>query len=261
MSGFAGNRAAIAAAKEDEVMTQAERPAKKGGWTRFLPLFAIAAGMVAFFALGLDRYITFDTLKDNREALLALVADNPVLSALAFMGVYAAAVALSLPGGAVMSIAGGFLFGWLLGTVYVVIGATLGATAVFLAAKTSIGDALRRKAGPWLARLESGFRSDAFNYLLFLRLVPAFPFFAVNLVPAFLGVGLRTYVAATAIGIVPGTFVFAFTGAGLGSVFDRGEAFSLSSVVTPEILIALVGLGCLALLPVAVKKLRARKTG
>lgn len=261
MSASAGNGAAMTAAKEDDAMSEARAPTAKRVIARFLPLVAIVAGMVAFFALGLDRFVSFDTLKDNREALLGLVAANPAASALGFVAVYAVVVALSLPGGALMTIAGGFLFGWFLGTLYVVVGATLGATAIFLAARTSIGDALRRKAGPWLGRLEAGFRSDAFNYLLFLRLVPAFPFFVVNLVPAFLGVPLRTYVLATAIGIVPGTFVFAFTGAGLGSVFDRGEAFSLSGVLTPEILIALVGLGCLALMPVAVRKIRARKAG
>ena len=166
---------------------------------------------------------------------------------------------MSLPGGAALSIAGGFLFGSVLGTVWIVTGATLGATLIFLAAKTALGDSLKSKAGPWLNKMESGFRDNAFNYLLVLRLVPLFPFFVVNLVPAFLGVGLKTFFTATTLGIIPGTFVFASVGAGLGSVFEQGGDFSPASVLTPEIIIALVGLAVLALIPVGYEKFKARQ--
>jgi uncharacterized membrane protein YdjX (TVP38/TMEM64 family) len=174
------------------------------------------------------------------------------------MGVYAAAIAFSVPGGAVLSITGGLLFGAVWGTLYIVISATIGATAVFLIAKTSLGDPLRAKAGPWLHRMEEGFRANALNYLLVLRLVPIFPFFVVNLVPAFLGVSLPTYVLGTFVGIIPGSFVYASVGAGIGSLFQAGKTFSPGDVITPQIFAALIGLAVLALLPVVYKKIKAR---
>ncbi len=234
-------------------------PAEAGiSLRRAWPLVALALAIVAVFALDLDRYLTFAALREHREALTALVARNTLLAALAFIVVYALAIALSVPGGAVLTIAGGFMFGSILATVLVLIAATLGATLVFLIARSALGDPLRARAGPFLKRMEAGFQEDALNYLLVLRLIPLFPFWIVNLVPAFLGVPLRTYVLGTFIGIIPGSFVFASVGAGIGSVLDSGQDFSPSSVLTPEIVIALVGLALLALLPVAYRKLKAR---
>ncbi len=233
------------------------KPAAKS-WSagRFAPLVVLVAGLAAFFAFGLDDYVSFDKLRDHREALLQFVAGNGVLAALLFMACYAVAIAFSVPGGAVMTIAGGFLFGTIPGTVYVMIAATVGATALFLAARTALGDALRAKAGPAMKKMEAGFRKNALNYLLFLRLVPLFPFWLVNLVPALLGVPLRTYLIATVIGIIPGTFVYVSVGNGLGAVFDAGEMPDLSIVSKPDILIPLVGLALLALVPVAYKKFK-----
>jgi uncharacterized membrane protein YdjX (TVP38/TMEM64 family) len=225
---------------------------------RLIPLLVLVAGLVIFFALGLHRYISFEVLRENRETLLNWVQQNGLLAALAYMAIYAIAVAFSLPGGLVMSIAGGFLFGTLLGALYIVIGATVGATALFIIAKSALGDFLRAKAGPWLQKMEAGFRDNALSYLLVLRLVPLFPFFVVNLVPAFLGVPLSTYVIGTFFGIIPGVFVFASVGAGLGSIFDKGETFSASGILTPQIVIALIGLAVLALIPVIYKKMKAR---
>ena len=182
-----------------------------------------------------------------------------MLAALVFFVVYTLAIALSVPGGAVLTIAGGFMFGSLLASALVVVAATLGATLVFLIAKTALGDPLRARAGPFLKRMEAGFQEDALNYLLVLRLIPLFPFWIVNLVPAFLGVPLGTYVLGTFVGIIPGSFVFASVGAGIGSVLDSGKEFSPASVLTPQILIALIGLAVLALLPVVYKKLKARR--
>lgn len=225
---------------------------------RVLPLAAIAAGIAAFFAFGLDKYLTFEALRDNRILLKVFVDGNPVLAPALFMLVYAVAIALSLPGGAVLTITGGFLFGSILGTGIVVIAATIGATLLFLAARSSLGDLLRAKAGPWLRRMEDGFRADALSYLLVLRLVPLFPFFVVNLVPAFLGVSLRAYVLGTLVGIIPGSFVFATVGAGLGSIFDSGQSFTARGILTPEIVTALVGLAVLALIPVIYKRIKSR---
>lgn len=223
---------------------------------RLWPVFLLVAGLILFFSLGLDRYFSAEMLRDNRETLLQLVAQNRFLVVVSFMLLYAIVVIFSLPGGAVMTLTGGFLFGTVEASIYIVFAATAGATALFLIAKTSLGDPLHQKAGPWLDRLEKGFHENELSYLLFLRLVPAFPFFVVNLVPAFLGVSLRTYVIGTFFGIIPGTVVYANVGSGLGSIFDAGGEFSLQTVLSPEILIALTLLGLLALVPAAVKKFR-----
>lgn len=243
-------------------MAQADPPVsqqpKSFSFGRLVPLLVLVAGLVLFFALGLQKYLSFEVLRDNREALLTWVQQKGLLAALTYIVIYAVAVAFSLPGGAVMSITGGFLFGTLWGSLYIVIGATLGATALFMIAKTALGDVLRAKAGPWLQNMEAGFRENALSYLLVLRLVPLFPFFVVNLVPAFLGVSLPTYVIGTFFGIIPGVFVFASVGAGLGSIFDAGESFSASGILTPQIITALIGLAVLALIPVVYKKIKAR---
>jgi uncharacterized membrane protein YdjX (TVP38/TMEM64 family) len=226
---------------------------------RAWPLLAIAAGLALVFSLGLHRYLSFAVLRDNRADLVAWVAAMGPLAVLAFIAAYIVVVTLSLPGGAVMTIAGGFLFGAVWGSLWVVIGATIGASLLFLAARTSLGEPLRARAGPALARMAEGFRANAFSYLLFLRLVPAFPFFLVNLAPAFLGVPLGTYVLATFLGIVPATFVFASVGAGLGSVFDAGGDFTPVGILTPQVLLALGGLALLSLLPIALKRFGAAR--
>lgn len=223
---------------------------------RIAPLVILVAGLGAFFALGLERYLSFEVLRENRYLLIGLVEAYGFAAAVAYMVIYAAVVAFSIPGGLVMSITGGFLFGAFWGTFYIVVGATAGAAVLFIIAKTALGDFLREKAGPWLKKMEAGFQRDALNYLLVLRLVPLFPFFVVNLVPAFLGVRLSTYVIGTFVGIIPGTFVFASVGAGLGSIFDGGGEFSLTGIMTPEIVTALVGLGVLSLIPVAYKRFK-----
>lgn len=227
-----------------------------GAWKRAAPVAVIGVGVALVFALDLDRYLTFEALRDHRTALRDFVAANGALAPLAFMAVYALAVALSLPGGAVLTIAGGFLFGTMLGSAYVIVAATMGAIGVFLAARTALGDVLRDKAGKSLRKMQRGFRENALSYLLILRLVPLFPFFVVNVVPAFLGVSLRTYAVGTFFGIIPGTFVFASVGGGLGSVFDADETFSVSNVLTPEITVALVGLAVLSAVPIAYKKFK-----
>ena len=139
-----------------------------------------------------------------------------------------------------------------------VIAATIGASLLFLATRSALGDFLRAKAGPWLVKLQDGFAENAFSYLLVLRLVPLFPFFVVNIVPAFLGMSLRTYVVGTLIGIIPGTAVFATFGAGLGSILDQGNTVSLAGVLTPQMIAGLVGLSVLALVPVIYKKIRRK---
>jgi uncharacterized membrane protein YdjX (TVP38/TMEM64 family) len=227
---------------------------------RLTPLAVLLGGLVAFFAFGLEQYVSFNTLRDNRHVLLILVEQYGLLASLAYMAIYALVVAFSLPGGAVLSITGGFLFGAVWGAVHIVISATLGATLLFLLARTSLGNPLRAKAGPWLQKMQAGFQENALSYLLVLRLVPLFPFFVVNLVPAFLGVALSTYVLGTFLGIIPGAFVYASVGAGLGSLFEAGGEVSTRGIFTPQIIMALVGLAALALIPVVYKKLKRRAT-
>jgi uncharacterized membrane protein YdjX (TVP38/TMEM64 family) len=227
---------------------------------RFIPLVVLLGGLATFFGFGLERYVSFDALRDNRDILRTLVERYGLLASLVYMATYALVVALSLPGGTVLSITGGFLFGAVWGTVHIVLSATLGATLLFLIAKTSLGDPLRATAGPWLQKMQAGFQENALSYLLMLRLVPLFPFFVVNLVPAFLGVTLSTYILGTFFGIIPGAFIYASVGAGLGSLFEAGGEFSPKDILTPQIFMALIGLAVLALIPVVYKKLTGRRT-
>jgi len=235
------------------------KPATGFTYKRLVPLIVLGAGIAAFFALGLDRYLTFEQLREHRETLTAFVATMPVASVAIFILVYTVAVALSVPGAAILTLTGGFLFGIWEGAAAVVVGATAGATALFLAARFVLGGVLRAKAGPWLTKMEAGFNEDALSYLLALRLIPAFPFFIVNLVPAFLGVSLRTFVIATFLGIIPGTFVFASIGAGLGSIFDSTGVLAERRADAAGYYRA-VGLALLSLLPVAYKKIKAWRT-
>jgi len=228
-------------------------------WKRIVPLLVLVAGLVAFFSLDLNRYLSFSALGENRVALLDWVSANSLLAPVIYILAYIIVVAFSLPGGAVMTISGGFLFGAVMGGIYAVTGATLGATALFLIAKTSLGDYLLAKAGPAIKKMQAGFDENALSYMFVLRLIPLFPFFLVNLAPAFLGVSLRVYLIATFFGIMPGSFVYALVGAGLGSVFDRGEAFTLAGVMTPQMIAALAGLALLALVPVVYKKMKGRR--
>ena len=226
---------------------------------RFLPLAILGAGLIAFFALGLHRYVSLSTLRDHQESLGTFVVDYALLASVTYMLVYAAAAAFSVPVGAVLTIAGGFMFGVVCATLLVVVGATLGATGVFLAARTALGDALRRRAGTAVQRLEAGFRENAFSYLLTLRLIPGVPFWLVNLVPAFFGVPLGTYVLATVIGIIPATVVYTGVGSGLGVTLAAGQDPDLGIIFEPAILLPLLGLAVLSLLPVVYRKIKARR--
>jgi len=236
--------------------TEAQSAPRRNLALRLLPLAVLVAGAAAFFGFGLHDYLSFDALRDHRVELTAWVRDRMVLAVLAFIVMYAAATVFIPPSGTVMTVAGGFVFGAITGTVYVVIGATVGATALFLAAKFALGDVLRARAGNGIRKMEAGFRENAMSYMLILRLVPLFPFWLVNLAPAFLGVGLRTYVIGTFIGIIPGTAVYATFGAGLGSIFDSNRELTLSGVLTPEIIAGLVGLALLAFVPVVYKRIK-----
>jgi uncharacterized membrane protein YdjX (TVP38/TMEM64 family) len=228
-------------------------------WLRALPLVILCAGLAAFFALGWHRYISFEMIRVHRSMLMEWVGRWGMMAMVAYIAGYAAMAAFSIPGGALATMVGGYLFGLWMGAAASVIGATLGAIAVFLAARTALGEPLRARAGPALRRMEEGFRRNAFSYLLVLRLVPVFPFWLVNLVPAFCGVSLRTYALATLIGIIPGSFVFSSVGSGLGELLDRGEKPDFKILFQWHILLPILGLALLALLPVVVRKWQQRK--
>jgi uncharacterized membrane protein YdjX (TVP38/TMEM64 family) len=256
-----------------------ELPAKetpsRSALRRWLPLIVIVVLSVAAIAIGWNQNISFETLVRNNEAVHVFIRDNRLAAVAIYVAIYVVAIALSLPGGLVMTMTGGFLFGGLLGGAATVVGATAGAVILFTVARSAFGGHLTRWAGPLAEKLAAEFRADAFHYLLFLRLVPVFPFVLINLVAAIVGVRLATFVAATGIGIIPGTFTFAFLGAGLDSAIRAQAAvynaclasgrtdckldFDFKAAVTPELLGALAALGVLALIPVAVKRIRARR--
>ncbi|UCE63025.1 MAG: TVP38/TMEM64 family protein [Nitrospirota bacterium] len=213
----------------------------------------LAAGIGAFFYFDLGQFLSLDALKQNRDDLLAYTESNYGFAVALFVLIYIVQTAFSLPGGAILTLAGGFLFGSVLGTLYVNLGATSGATLAFLAARYLLRDWVEHKFGDRLEPIQAGFARNAFSYLMTLRLIPAFPFFLVNLVSGLTRVNLGTYVIATAVGIIPGSFVFAYAGRQLGTINSLGE------IASPPVLLAFTLLGLLALLPTIYKKFFAKK--
>jgi uncharacterized membrane protein YdjX (TVP38/TMEM64 family) len=229
---------------------------------RFWIILCAAAVFLLVRWSELPAYLSLDALRRHREALTVWVHGHMLAAAASYVMIYVAAVAFSLPGALFLTLAGGFLFGAVLGTMLTVTGATIGATLVFLFAKELLGDNALDRFGAPAARLAEGIRRNAASYLLVLRLVPFFPFFLVNLVPAFVGVSLPIYVLTTFVGIIPGTAVFSLAGSGLGAVLDRGGAITVASVLTPEIIAGLVGLAALSLAAIPVRKwLEAKSDG
>ncbi len=228
---------------------------------RLLPLIIIVAvAAIGFFAL--RDVLSFDALRDNREALIAWRDSNYALAAVVFVLIYVVVVAFSLPGAAVMTLTGGFLFGIFPGALFCVIGATLGAIAIFSAAKLGLGDMLHAKLAEkqgLMQKMEAGLRENEISFLFLMRLVPAIPFFLANLAPAFLGVSLRNFAFTTFFGIMPGSIVYTSVGSGLGEVFARGESPNLGIIFEPHILGPILGLCALAVLPIIIKKFTKKK--
>ncbi|MEZ5775856.1 MAG: VTT domain-containing protein [Hyphomicrobiaceae bacterium] len=253
---------------------------------RLLPLAALGLLIAIAYGQGWHRALTLENLYLHRMDLSEAIEGHIVLAVLVYMAVYVMVVALSLPGALLLTVTGGFLFGWMIGAPAALVAATLGAVIIFLVARTSLGPLMAERSGPAIARLREGFRADAFNYLLFLRLVPAFPFFVVNLAAGILGVSLPVYLAATIIGIIPGGLAFSLAGAGLDSVFAaQGEgfeecaeqaaaagiadpvaagcrlAFDVHSLVSWQVAAAFAALGVVALLPILARRWRAGRAG
>lgn len=223
---------------------------------RYLPVAILAAGLGLAIYFDVHKFLSFEAIGENYGALKNYIASDYLLSLFLFSAVYILVVAFSIPGASVLSL----LFGALLGTVVagclIVISATIGATLIFLAAKYALQDTLKERAGPWLSKMRAGFKENALSYLLFLRLVPAFPFFVVNIVPAFMGVSLRLYIGTTFIGIIPGTFVYASIGSGIGYVLEQGKTPDLSVLSSAQVLLPLAALGLLSLVPIIYKKMK-----
>ncbi|MEM9243549.1 MAG: TVP38/TMEM64 family protein [Pseudomonadota bacterium] len=226
---------------------------------KIVPLAILIIALVLFFALELHRHINLQQLNLYQQQLYDWRDQYYALTVIVFMLIYIVATAISIPGAIILTLSGGFLFGLWLGTCYVVISATIGASIIFLASKTAFADMLSRKAGNTIKKLKQGFQNNALSYLLFLRLVPIFPFWLINIVPGLLNVPLRTFLIATFIGIIPGSFVYVSVGNGLSAVFARNETPDLSIIFHANILIPIIGLAILSLLPIVYKKIRQKK--
>jgi uncharacterized membrane protein YdjX (TVP38/TMEM64 family) len=254
-------------------MAQLQQTTSGANWT---PLVILGALIALAYAFGLQNYFSLENIAGHRSVVQDYVSAHLVLSLLIYTAIYIVVVATSLPAASFLSIAGGFVFGWFLSGTITIFAATIGAVIVFQVVKTSLGTVIAARAGPFVKKLSDGFSEDAFNYLLFLRLVPAFPFFAVNAVAGLIRVNLRTFILATLIGIIPGSYAFAWLGGGFGSVIDAQIAahnacvakdgfnncaykLSASSLITPQLLIAFCILGLVALIPVALKKWKSAK--
>jgi len=227
----------------------------KSLWKRIAPVAVVIAGLAAFFLLGLDKYFSLDALRENREALRNWVDASPWMALGIFMLVYASAVAISFPGASILTVFGGFLFGLWPGVPAIVIAATLGGTVIFLASKTALSGMLGKRVGGFTDKMEKGFREHELNYMLLLRLVPVFPFWAVNIGAGVVGVSLRTFAIGTLVGIIPGSFVYASIGNAADTAFNAGEDITLSGILfQPETLLPIVGLAVLSLLPIVLKR-------
>ena len=230
----------------------AVRPAGGAQIGKIITVVVIACGIGLFFYLDLGRFLSLEALKANRDQLLAFTDANYSAAVILFILLYIAVTGLSLPGAVILTLAGGFLFGSVPATLYVNIGATTGATVAFLAARYVLRDWVEQKFGKWLESLQQGFAKNAFSYLMTLRLIPLFPFFVVNLVSGLTRVSVGTYMAATALGIIPGSFVYAYAGRQLGTIN------SLKEIASPRVLGAFVLLGALALVPIVYRRLSAK---
>lgn len=241
--------------------SETSKPATRPGLARHLPLVAVVA-VALIGAVTLGDYLSFDTLRDNRETLMAFRDQNYPGLVAAFVAVYIVIVAFSLPGAAVASVTGGFLFGLAAGTAFNVVSATIGATGIFLAARWGLGAMLTARieaAEGRVQMLKQALRQNEVEVLLLLRLVPAVPFFVANLLPALVGVKLRNFLWTTAVGIIPGAIVFTWIGVGLGEVFDRGDSPDLTLLWEPHVIGPILGLCVLAAMPIIVKTIRSKK--
>ena len=240
-------------------MPDAHKSRLKSSFTvyKVIPIFVMVITVIGIFIMGFDSYLSLEALRDNRDLIVDWHQNHQLTTVVLFVLTYTLVVALSLPGAIWMTLAGGFIFGTLQATIYVVVSATLGASIVFVLAKFCMADFFKAKTGKALEKLEAGFKSHALSYILFLRLVPIFPFWLVNLAPALLGVPVQTFIIGTAVGIIPGTAIFCWVGSGLGVALDAGDTLDpLETLLRPEIISPIVGFSILSLIPLLHKKFK-----
>ncbi|SFT15873.1 Uncharacterized membrane protein YdjX, TVP38/TMEM64 family, SNARE-associated domain [Sulfitobacter marinus] len=233
----------------------------KSAWAGYLPIAVIVlVAVVGFFTLG--DYLSFETLRDNNEALIAFRDTHYGLTVIVFIATYILIVGFSLPGAGIATITGGFLFGTVFGVLINVTGATVGAVVIFLAARMGFGEKLKARMDAsegMVRKIKEGIDNNQWSMLFFIRLVPAVPFFVANLIPAFLGVMLYRFVISTFLGIIPGSLVYTSVGSGLGAVFARGETPNFGIIFEPYILFPILGLCALSLLPIILKAVTGKK--
>lgn len=242
-------------------MTDMTQTPNTPAWKRYAPMAAIAAVAIVG-AFTLKDYLSFEALAANREALTAFRDANYALTAGLFILAYIIIVGFSLPGATIATLTGGFLFATFPGALFNVLGATLGATVIFLAARYGLGEKLAAKmdaSDGAVRKIKDGIDENQWSMLFLIRLVPAVPFFVANLVPALVGVPLYRFFVSTFLGIIPGAVVYTSVGAGLGEVFERGETPNLGIIFEPHILLPILGLCVLAALPIALKAVRGKK--
>ena len=239
-----------------DIEATSTKPAK---WKRYLLPAILVAGLISFFSFGGGQILSFETLAGEYGHLKQTVLSHFVLSCFAFTAGYMLAVAFSIPIALPMTIAGGAILGWIAAPL-IIISATLGACIVFLAARTILSDLLRKRTGSFFEKLEAGFLENDFHYLLAMRLIPAAPFWVINIVPAFTQMKLSRYALATAIGILPGTSIYVWVARGFDHVLAAGDVPDLSLFASPHILGPLIGLGLLSLMPVMWRTYKSRNT-
>ena len=225
---------------------------------RLAPLAVLVLGLIAFFALGGPQYLDADRARALLSDLDGWVAENLILALIAYTVFYAIAVSISVPGALWFTIGAGFLFGPYFGTGVAVVGATVGATIIFLAARYAFADWVRAKFPGYIAKLQDGFSRDAFTYVVILRLIPALPFFGINIATALLNVPVRAYFFGTAVGVIPGAYVYATVGNTLSRAADQGVP-SFGALLTPDVITAMVAFGVLAILPMIYRRVTAQK--
>lgn len=226
--------------------------------SHILLLVLIVGLALAIWRSGLFHALSWDALARHQVMLTQWVAAHRLLAAACYVLFYVTLVAFSVPESAVVTVAGGLLFGTLIGGALAVLGSTIGAVILFLIARTAFAKVVARRARPVIRRIRPGIKRDGFSYLLALRLVPALPFWLVNLAAAVCGMKLWPYVGATLIGVIPVTFVFASIGDGVGAVLAAGGHPDVGIIFSPRILGPLIGLALLSLTPIAIRHLRSR---
>ncbi|WP_233588645.1 TVP38/TMEM64 family protein [Legionella sp. km535] len=223
---------------------------------RIWPVLLILLLLFLLYSFRVNQYLTFSSLQLHHQQLISWTNDHYILAVATFMISYIICVAASFPGALILTLTGGLLFGLFWGTLFVVISATIGSILIFLTVKYAFSDLVAQKTSGWVNKMRQGFQHNAFSYLLVLRLMPIFPFWVVNIVPALLGVKARTFVLATFLGIIPGSLIYASVGNSLNHLFEQGQAPNFKIIFSPELLLPLLALAFLSLMPVFYKKIK-----